>query len=188
MFEMVDLFKDDIYKFRSYLTPAIRFFKTIFMRTRVYTLSLILCFGPFICSYSQSTKLYKKDSIELNIQFSRFQTAVLTTDTTTLVQLYTNDAVSLVQTNPILTGIESIMMRWRKAFKMPFQLKLNLQRMEISSGHKASCFGTFIIYSQSNEVLATGKWLQLWRREKEVWKLYLEMDNFNTSSNNQKKN
>ena len=60
--------------------------------------------------------------------------------------------------------------------------------MEISSGHKASCFGTFIIYSQSNEVLATGKWLQLWRREKDVWKVYLEMDNFNAAPNNQKKN
>ena len=147
-----------------------------------------MCFGTFICGYSQSTKLHKKDSIELNIQFTRFQTAVLNTDTTALVQLYTNDAVSLVQNNPILTGVENIMIRWRKSFKMPFQLKLNLQKMEISSGHRASCFGTFSIYSQSNEVLATGKWLQLWRREKAVWKMYLEMDNFNTPSNNQKKN
>ena len=158
------------------------------MRKSVFLLSFILCFGTFICGYSQSTKLHKKDSIELNIQFTRFQTAVLNTDTTTLEQLYTNDAISLVQNNPILTGVESIMIRWRKSFKMPFQLKLNLQKMEISSGHRASCFGTFSIYSQSNEVLATGKWLQLWRREKAVWKMYLEMDNFNTSSNNQKKN
>ena len=118
---------------------------------------------------------------DIQRQFIRFQRALSSKDTATIDDLYLEGAVSLLQNQAPRKSREAITARWKKAFAAPFSLILTSLEIKVSpGGHDAYQYGTFEIHaSDSNaSLLATGKWLYLWRWESDVWRIALEMDNF----------
>ena len=120
----------------------------------------------------------------IQAQFARFQKALASKESSVFGDLYSADAVSLLQNQPPRKGGAAIEARWKAAFAGPFSLRLASQEIRLSpGGQDAFQFGTFEIISTdpAAALLATGKWLYLWRKESGRWRIALEMDNFDAA-------
>lgn len=130
-------------------------------------------------------ELKTKDESEIqkiNLQFVHFQQALSSKDASAIGDLYLAEAVSLLQNQPARKGQEAIRARWKQAFTGPFSLSLASLEINLSpSGREAYQYGTFEIHSTdpAASLLASGKWLYIWRKESDRWRIALEMDNFN---------
>lgn len=113
-----------------------------------------------------------------------FQHTVLQRDSVNIGKLYADSAVSMRQNEPIRTGRQAIEDRWRRAFRMAFALKLTTEKLVITSSSSAFQYGLFEVKSTDAEpkLLATGKWMIVWKKENTDWKIALEMDNFNAAA------
>ncbi len=120
----------------------------------------------------------------ITAQFARFQQALAAKDSSAFKELYSPDAVSLLQNQPPRKGEAAIEARWKASFSGPFALHLKSQEIVLSpSGTDAYQHGTFEIVSTepAGPLLASGKWLYLWRKEAGAWRIVLEMDNFDAA-------
>jgi len=120
---------------------------------------------------------------KINVQFVRFQQALSARDSAALGDLYLAEAMSLLQNQPARKGRVSIEARWKQSLTGPFILSLASEEINLSSSRQeAYQRGTFEIHSTdpSAALLASGKWLYLWRKESDRWRIALEMDNFNS--------
>ena len=116
------------------------------------------------------------------MQFSQFQHALSARDTMLIGDFYTDDAVSLLQNQPVRRGRNSIVQRWKKTLANPLTFRTTSAEINVSSsGHDAFQFGTFEIHSAdtTNVLLASGKVMFLWKKQLDRWRIALEMDNFN---------
>ncbi len=153
----------------------------IFYSRVVISVALLL----FVCAstlISQTTALI--DSTAIQVQFSNFQQALFSRDTTSIGDFYTNDAVSLLQNQPVRRGRNAIAHRWKKTLANPVILRVTSAEINVSlSGHDAFQFGTFEIHSDdtTQTVLASGKVMFLWKKVGDHWGIALEMDNFDRS-------
>ncbi|MBI4429611.1 MAG: nuclear transport factor 2 family protein [Ignavibacteriales bacterium] len=123
----------------------------------------------------------KADSTAIQLQFSRFQEVLLAHDTISIGDFYTDDAVSLLQNQPVRRGRNSIAQRWNKSLANPILIRLTSSEINLSvTGQDAFQFGRFEIRAAdtSNALLATGKVMILWRKQADHWRMALEMDNF----------
>ena len=108
---------------------------------------------------------------------------VLARDSINIGSLYTDEAVSIRQNEPIRKGRTAIVERWSRAFRMSFALHTSMQQLFTTSPTTGYQYGTFEVKSTDPEpvLLASGKWIICWRKERGVWKIELEMDNFNAN-------
>jgi ketosteroid isomerase-like protein len=122
-----------------------------------------------------------KEAENIGLRFQRFQQALSTKDSASMGDLYTADAVSLLQNQPPRKGRESIAARWKQAFGASFSLVLTSVEIVLSPGGRDACqYGTFVIHSgdAAGPLLASGKWAYIWRKEPDQWRIAMEMDNF----------
>jgi ketosteroid isomerase-like protein len=120
----------------------------------------------------------------VRLQFLRFQQALSSKDAASLSDLYTAEAVSLLQNQPLRKGRESIAARWKQAFGASFSLVLTSVEIVLSPGGRDACqYGTFEIHGgdAAGPLLTSGKWAYIWRKEPDQWRIALEMDNFDAS-------
>ena len=146
----------------------------------LFSLLLLICSSTVI---SQSTA--QVDSAAIHLQFSNFQQALFVRDTASIGDFYTDDAVSLLQNQPVRQGRNSIVQRWKKSLTNPFVIQTTSIEISVSSsGQDAFQFGTFQIHSRdtTNVLLASGKVMFLWKKQPDRWRIALEMDNFNSDS------
>lgn len=152
------------------------------IRTFAVVLTCLGILGPAGWALSldqQDASQVEIDSIQS--QFARFQQALASKDSTAFKDLYSIDAVSLLQNQPPRKGGAAIEARWKASFAGPFSLHLTSQEIRLSpNGQDAYQYGTFEIVSTdpAASLLASGKWLYLWRKESDRWRIVLEMDNF----------
>ncbi|MBI4546698.1 MAG: nuclear transport factor 2 family protein [Ignavibacteriae bacterium] len=130
------------------------------------------------------------DSIAIASRFDYFQRAILTRDTMSMGDFYTDDAVSLLQNQQVRRGRNAIVQRWKSALANPFILRITSAGINVSSsGQDAFQFGTFEIHAADTTelFLASGKVMFLWKKQVDRWRIALEMDNFDRSSSPTKK-
>ena len=141
--------------------------------------------GPVGAALDPNTPVALQTEIEsIKAQFARFQQALTSKESSAFKDLYSIDAVSLLQNQPPRKGGATIEARWNAAFSSPFTLHLASQEIRLSpSGQDAFQYGTFEIISTDSgaSLLASGKWLYIWRKESDRWRIVLEMDNFDAA-------
>ena len=145
---------------------------------------IVLLFGLFCGQnlYSQSNKIV--DSSAIQSQFSKFQQCLLMRDTILIGDFYTEDAISLRQNEPVRRSRGSILQRWKKSLSNPIVVKVTASELNVSSsGQDAFQFGVFEVYSADlgNMLLASGKIMFIWKKQRDGWKIAVEMDNFNSA-------
>ena len=114
-------------------------------------------------------------------ELDRFQQALQSRDTLLLKDIYAENAVSLLQNQPVRTGRNAIIKRWKKSMALPVSFQIVSQCVNVSSGGQdAFQYGSFEIHSSdtTNVLLASGKIMFLWKRVADNWEIALEMDNF----------
>lgn len=141
--------------------------------------------GPASASLNPNTSVAFQAEIEsIKAQFARFQQALALKESSALRDLYSIDAVSLLQNQPPRMGGAAIEARWGAAFAGPFTLHLASHDIRLSpSGQDAYQYGTFEINSidAGASLMASGKWLYIWRKQSDRWRIVLEMDNFDAA-------
>jgi ketosteroid isomerase-like protein len=128
-------------------------------------------------------RMEREEQEEIQRQFLRYQRALSSKDAETMGDLYTAEAVSLLQNQPPRKGREAIAARWKQSFGGAFSLDLTSAEILLSPGGQEACqYGTFEIHSAAADaaLLASGKWAYVWRKEEDVWRIALEIDNFDS--------
>jgi ketosteroid isomerase-like protein len=128
-------------------------------------------------------RMEREEQEEIQRQFLRYQRALSSRDAETIGDLYTAEAVSLLQNQPPRKGREAIAARWKQSFGANFSLVLTSAEILLSPGGQDACqYGMFEIHSTAAgaALLASGKWTYVWRKEADVWRIALEMDNFDS--------
>ena len=126
----------------------------------------------------------RSDSAAISSRFSGLQLALAAKDTTAIGGFYADEAVSLLQNQPVRHGRESIVERWKKSLAHPIALTVAPEGLSLSrSGVDAFQHGTFAVRTTDSTaaLLATGKVLYVWRKESGAWRIALEMDNFDAA-------
>jgi len=154
---------------------------------RVYVIIILFLGLTAAAGWASTPGLQAIPQVEIdsiNAQFARFQQALAAKDSSLFKDLYSPDAVSLLQNQPPRKGEAAIEARWKASFSGPFTLGLKSREILLSpSGTDAYQHGTFEIISTepAGSLLASGKWLYLWRKEAGAWRIVLEMDNFDAA-------
>lgn len=159
---------------------AVALFKQNFilspLKECAYTALLII--GVSSISIAQNYQGPKEDIDAILKQAKAFSLAVVNYDTTALGEFYTEDAKIFPTGSDIISGRAPIRHRWSNSKNI---ISHELIPLEIKIyDNEAYDYGYFKGTStnkEGNESSWSGKYLVIWRKEKGVWRMYLDIWN-----------
>ena len=107
----------------------------------------------------------------------RFMDAFSRNDAADIAALYTEDAKLLPPGAPMMTGKQAVQSFWQAAMDMGItDAKLETVELE-SQGNLASEIGRFTLTIQQESTKMEGKYVVVWKKEDEDWKLHFDIWN-----------
>lgn len=111
-----------------------------------------------------------------------FVDAIRHSDSAALAATYTEDAQLLPPGAPVVRGRSAIRAFWQGMFDMGVADGV-LETLELEVyGDTATEVGQGTLKTKEGEVIATAKYIVLWKRENGVWKLHRDIYNMNGNS------
>ncbi|MDQ6651516.1 MAG: nuclear transport factor 2 family protein [Acidobacteriota bacterium] len=110
----------------------------------------------------------------------KFMAAFARGDGVALASLYSQSAQVLQPNGNIVSGTHGIQAFWQGAIDSGLK-QVKLETVEVEGmGSMAAEVGTYTMRRGSGEVVDSGKYIVLWKREKGKWRLHRDIWNSNT--------
>ena len=146
------------------------------MKNLVVILSLLIC----STSFSQQFFGKQKDIDQILKQSSAFSAAYMAGDYDVMVAIYTTDGKIMPNGTPIIEGHENIKARWiLPAGDQVTQHKSTPVEIRIT-GNIAYDFGYYegeTVKSSGERQTWKGKYVIIWRKENNTWRMYVDIWN-----------
>jgi len=118
-------------------------------------------------------------SLQIKSVNKKFMEGIYKHDASSLLNLYTTDAIVLAPTAPPIQGHLTIEAFWQSAIDKGLS-KAELQTMDLEGDNKKiNEIGKYTLYGKNDEILDIGKYLIIWENENGKW--LMSKDMFNTS-------
>jgi proline iminopeptidase len=116
---------------------------------------------------------------EIKLANKEFMDGISSLDASALLKLYTNDAIVMAPTAPLIQGHLTIEAFWQSAMDKGLS-KAELLTMDLEGNDdQLSEIGKYILYDKDKNVLDIGKYLIIWKYENGKW--LMSKDMFNTN-------
>ena len=116
---------------------------------------------------------------DIEKQNAAFVAALGKGDTAALAKLYSADAQAFPPNQEVVTGPAAIQKMWEGAISMGVK-SAKLETTEVEAhGNMAHETGTYVMMGADGKTLDRGKYLVIWKKEGNAWKLHRDM--WNTS-------
>jgi len=117
--------------------------------------------------------------IEIKLANKEFMNGISKHDASSLIQLYTKDAIVMAPTAPPIQGHLTIEAFWQSAINKGLS-KAELQTMDLEGDNNQLIdIGKYNLYDKNENVLDIGKYLIIWKNESGRW--LMSKDMFNTN-------
>ncbi len=115
------------------------------------------------------------DATEIEIVNQNFEMAMNTGNASGLAAIYTADGQLLPPNNSIISGQDNIRTFWQGAIEQGIaNAELDTIELEIL-GDTANEIGRFTLKAQNGDVIDTGKYIVIWKKENGNWKYHRDM-------------
>jgi uncharacterized protein (TIGR02246 family) len=137
--------------------------------TRICFLSLAMLFS----SVSYAAPQPSKARAEIEAADKQITQAVKAGDAVAMAALYSEDAMLLPPGEDFVRGIQKIQDYWHYAFEKGGVKQMDLAILEVYSyGNEVAELGTYVVMNSKGEKVDVGKYIVLWRKEQNRWKLH----------------
>jgi uncharacterized protein (TIGR02246 family) len=148
-------------------------YKTIHAgRLAVICLALaLLCASP--CAWGAGAKEAIAE------QNKKFEEAFAKRDAAAIAEQYGNDAQCLYDGQDIIRGKKAIEEAWKEILSSPAK-KVKIQTLEVDEhGDWAVETGKYTMIDADGKVIFDGKYMVIWKRDGDGWKIHRDMGNSN---------
>jgi uncharacterized protein (TIGR02246 family) len=123
---------------------------------------------------------FGQDSAQIQVLNDRFSEAFNRGDSAAVANMYADDAVVLPAGSPLLRGREAIQSYWKKGAEQLEGMRLTTVDVEPLGDRAAREIGTFVLKTKAQPPQElVGKYVVVWRKEGNDWKLATDIWNAN---------